>query len=122
LTHSILIADDSEDIRAALRVLIESVGGWTICGEATNGRDAIEKAQSLNPDLMVLDLSMPEIDGIAAAKILKTLLPALPIIMFTHFADDKFLQKEVQSTGVTQVVAKSDSQGLVHAIQQALAA
>jgi DNA-binding NarL/FixJ family response regulator len=95
---------------------------WEICGEAINGRDGIEKAQLLNPDLVVLDLSMPEMDGIRTAKVLNSLFPTLPIIMFTNFAEDQFLERDVMSAGIRQVVSKSDSAGLVRAMQSAFEA
>lgn len=115
---TILIVDDSTVIRRALRMLFESMTGWEVCGEAANGREGIEKAQQLKPDVMVLDMSMPEMDGIAVAKALKTKMPGLPIVMFTNFAEDQFLKHEVLSAGIAQVVSKSDSQGLVRAVKQ----
>lgn len=115
---TILIVDDSTVIRRALRMLFESMAGWEVCGEATNGREGIEKAQELKPDVMVLDMSMPEMDGIAVAKALKTKMPGLPIVMFTNFAEDQFLKHEVLSAGIAHVVSKSDSQGLVQAVKQ----
>ncbi len=117
--NSILIVDDSIVIRRALRLLFESLPGWEVCGEASNGREGIEKAQQLKPDVMVLDMSMPEMDGIAAAKILKATMPALPIIMFTNFAEDQFLKREVLDAGITQVVSKPNSQALVQAVREA---
>ncbi len=120
LPNSILIVDDSKEIRRALARLFESMAGWVVCGEAANGREGIEKAQRLKPDVIVLDMSMPEMDGIAVAKILKAMSPTTPIVMFTNFAEDQFLKHEVLSAGINQVVSKSDSRALLNAIQEVL--
>ncbi|MGH9513333.1 MAG: response regulator [Terriglobales bacterium] len=122
MEHSILIVDDNKVIRRAMRSLFESIPGWSVCGEAVNGREGIEKAQRLKPDVIVLDMSMPEMDGIAVAKVLKVLMPQVPLIMFTNFAEDQFLKREVVSAGISRVVSKPDSKALVHAVEEALAA
>jgi CheY-like chemotaxis protein len=118
---SILIVDDSPDIRRGVRHIFGSVSGWEVC-EAINGKDGVEKAQLLKPDIIVLDISMPVMDGITAAKTLKALMPTLPIIIFSNFAEDEFLKQEVRSAGIGQVVSKSDSQALVHAVEEAFRA
>jgi len=117
LPYSILIVDDSTVVRRALQRLLGSRTGWEVCGEAVDGEDGIKQAERLKPDLMVLDMSMPGMDGIAVAKIMKVRMPQLPIIMFTNFAEDEFLKKEVMDSGITQLVSKSDSQGLFRAIE-----
>jgi CheY-like chemotaxis protein len=122
LASSILIVDDSPDIRRALRRVFDSKPALKVCGEAVNGRDGVEKAQQLKPDAIVLDMSMPEMDGLQAAKILNRVMPSTPLIMFTNFAADQFLKREVLSAGIRQVVPKPDSQGLVRAVETALAA
>jgi len=77
----ILVVDDSPLIRRSLWSLFEEKPDWTVCGEAENGSDAIDKAQKLHPDLIVIDLSMPVMNGIDATRILKRLMPAVPIVM-----------------------------------------
>jgi two-component system chemotaxis response regulator CheB len=118
MPNSILIIDDSMVMRRALHRLFESRSGWEVCGEAVDGRDGIEQARKLRPDVIVLDMSMPDMDGIAAAKVLKSQMPAIPIVMFTNFAADQFLQQEVLEAGITKIVSKSDSQALVHAVEE----
>jgi len=122
LANSILIVDDSPDIRRALRRLFDSKSSLKVCGEAVDGRDGIEKAQQLKPDAIVLDMSMPGMDGLEAAKVLAQVVPSAALIMFTNFAGDQFLKREVLSAGIRQVVSKPDSQGLVEAVEAALAA
>jgi DNA-binding NarL/FixJ family response regulator len=80
-----LIADDSETIRTVLRTFLESREGFEVCGEAVDGVDAIEKAKELNPDLIILDLAMPRMNGAAAASVLKRRMPKTPIVLFTIY-------------------------------------
>jgi two-component system chemotaxis response regulator CheY len=81
----ILIVDDSFILRRTLRMLLEERSDWTVCGEAENGCEGIDKAKDLQPDLIVMDLAMPLLNGIDASRMLKRLLPATPIVMFTTF-------------------------------------
>ena len=78
-----------------------------VCGEAENGQDAIEKAQVLHPDLIVMDLSMPVMNGIDAARTLKTLMPTVPVIIFSDYSD-VFSEKETRSAGICALVSKSE--------------
>jgi DNA-binding NarL/FixJ family response regulator len=80
----ILIVDDLPQIRKLMRAYLEEETETSVCGEAIDGFDAIEKAQNLKPDLIILDASMPRMTGIEAAPKLKRLLPETPIILFTH--------------------------------------
>jgi DNA-binding NarL/FixJ family response regulator len=112
----ILIVDDSPVIRDRLRELLEQTG-WEVCGEAANGREGIERAQQLQPDLIVLDLSMPVMNGIEAAHELTRLLPSVPLLMWTDFQTAPLRWKAL-SAGVRTVVPKSQSPGdLVKNIQ-----
>jgi DNA-binding NarL/FixJ family response regulator len=104
----ILIVDDSPVIRDRLRELLEQESGWEVCGEAANGREGIEKAQQLKPDLIVLDLSMPVMNGIEAARELTRLLPSVPLLMWTDF-QTAHLKWKALSAGVKTVVPKSES-------------
>jgi NarL family two-component system response regulator YdfI len=121
VAYSILIIDDSAVIRRTLHRLLASKPDWTICGEALNGEEGIQKAQQLKPDAIVLDMSMPQLGGIETAQTLKRLMPTVPVIMFTNFAKDQCL-KEILWAGIRQVVSKSDSRELVRALEAAFAA
>jgi len=112
----ILIADDSPVIRKTLRQTLEREDAWEVCGEAADGRQAVEKAQRLKPDLVVLDLSMPVMNGLEAARELTRISPSLPLVMFTNF-DTPQLTNEALSAGVRAVVPKSEIRGLVDEIQ-----
>jgi DNA-binding NarL/FixJ family response regulator len=85
MSKSILIADDNETIRILIRSFLESKKGFDVCGEAVDGVDAIEKAKELKPDLIILDLAMPRMNGAAAASVLKRTMPNVPIILFTMY-------------------------------------
>ena len=108
----ILIVDDSPVIRKTLRETLADQDGWEICGEAANGREAIQKAQQLKPDVIVLDLSMPVMNGLDAARELTRLAPSVPLLMFTNFETAR-LKQEALSAGVRTLVSKSESVGVL---------
>jgi DNA-binding NarL/FixJ family response regulator len=103
----ILVADDNADIRRALCEQLKRETDFEVCGEARDGQDSIQKAQQLHPDLIVLDLSMPVMNGLEAARVLKHLMPSVPIIMFTLYFDP-FIENETRSASVAYVVSKSE--------------
>jgi DNA-binding NarL/FixJ family response regulator len=117
---SILIVDDSPLIRRSLRTLFEQQPDWAVCAEAENGCEGIDKAQTLHPDLIVLDLAMPRLNGIDASRLLKRLMPAIPIVMFTTFTTS-FIKEAALAAGVRAVIDKSDgATTLISSIQQLL--
>jgi DNA-binding NarL/FixJ family response regulator len=85
---TILIADDSELVRAMIRQALERDTDFAICGEATNGTDAVSMARELSPDLLILDVRMPGLNGIEVAGILRYALPKLRIVLVTMYAQD----------------------------------
>jgi DNA-binding NarL/FixJ family response regulator len=99
--------DDNASIRQALCGLFESESDFEVCGEAENGKVAIEKARELHPDLIVLDLSMPVMNGLDAARVLKRVMPTVPLIMFSAF-DDGSARYQAQLVGISEVVSKSE--------------
>ncbi len=103
---TVLIVDDNPWIRMVLRERFQREADLAVCGEAENGKEAIEKAQQLRPDLIVMDLSMPGMNGLEAARILKRLMPSVPLIMYSAFAD-KFLEQQARLIGIRALVAKS---------------
>lgn len=118
LLASILIVDDHPAIRRALRVAFERQPSFTVCGEAEDGFDAIGKAKRLAPDLIVLDLRMPVMDGLEAARELKKLFPQTPLMMLTCYHTSAAEQQALAS-GVTAVFSKPD--GMQNLIWQARA-
>jgi DNA-binding NarL/FixJ family response regulator len=107
VAKAVLVVDDSAVIRHALCEVFTSESDFTVCGEAENGLEAIEKARNLQPDLIVLDLSMPMMNGLDAARALKRLMPTVPLIMFTVHSD-VLPEEDARSAGVSAVVSKSD--------------
>jgi two-component system, chemotaxis family, chemotaxis protein CheY len=105
MPKSILIADDSETIRTVLRTFLENREGFEVCGEAVDGVDAIEKAKELHPDLIILDLAMPRMNGAAAASVLKRRMPKTPIILFT-ISDEVMGKALASAVKVDLVLAK----------------
>jgi two-component system chemotaxis response regulator CheY len=101
----ILVVDDSPQIRTLVRVYFDRQSDFRICGEAVDGIEAIEKATELSPDLIILDVSMPRMDGLHAARILHLLDSKLPIILFTLHADS-ISSTEASEAGITSVVSK----------------
>jgi DNA-binding NarL/FixJ family response regulator len=107
MTKRILIADEDEDIRRVIRWFLESRTTCEVCGEAVNGVDAIEKARTLNPDLILLDYSMPAMNGIETGAVLKAMLPEVPVILFTS-QDTGAIESAAMSVGIRAVVPKTD--------------
>ena len=108
----ILIVDDHEQIRKIVRSFFECESGFAVCGEAIDGFDAIQKAKQLNPDLIILDLSMPRMSGIEAAPILKKMLPQTPIVLLT--SHHRALQGyDAHAVGIDAVVAKDGGMSLL---------
>jgi CheY-like chemotaxis protein len=107
MPRSIFIVDDSSDIRAGIRRQLE-VSGFEVCGEAGDGIDALDKLSRLRPDLIILDMSMPRMNGVDAARQLKYMCPNVPVILYTAFAD-VFRRKQALPEGVSEVVAKGEN-------------
>ena len=107
LQHYVLLVDDSVAIRRSVRKLFEEAG-WEVCGEAANGHEAIEKAEHLKPQVIVLDLAMPLMNGFTAGRILKQMLPAVSLILFTLHGD-LLPVSDLRLAGISAVVSKGDS-------------
>ena len=106
MAKTILVVDDSAYVRQALCELFQREADFEICGEAENGKEAIAKALELHPDLIVLDLSMPIMNGLDAARELKQLMPTVPLIMYSSFGD-AFAEQQARVIGISEVVSKS---------------
>ena len=113
---TVLIVDDNFTVRAALRAFVERTMGMQVCGSAANGAEAIEKAGECKPDLVLMDLSMPLMNGLDAASAIKRAAPGARIVVFTLYSDPlgKLL---ATATGVDLVISKSDGPaGLLHGL------
>ena len=115
----ILIADDNPFVRTAMREVLESVEPeWEII-EAEGGREAVAKAQEFRPGLIILDLVMPSMDGLTAARKIGKLMPDIPVMMHTMYWSPR-VTLLARTVGVRRVVAKSDSGALVSAVRDLL--
>jgi DNA-binding NarL/FixJ family response regulator len=113
----ILIADDHDLMRRGLKTLLLAQPNWSICAEAQTGREAVTKAEELKPDIVILDITMPELNGLEAAKrILKTCPSTEILVLSMHYSDQ--LIREILDTGIRGYIVKSDSErDLVIAVQ-----
>jgi DNA-binding NarL/FixJ family response regulator len=105
--RSVLVVNDNPLVRRVLCELFTREGDFDVCGQAENGREAIEKAPLLRPNLIVTDLSMPVMNGLEETRVLKKLMPGVPVIIFTAHSDP-FVEKEACAAGASAVVSKSE--------------
>lgn len=105
---SILIVDDSSFIRLMVRRCIEANTAWNVCGEAENGKIAVEKVIQLHPNIVILDLQMPVMDGLEAARQITKIAPNTVLFMFTMHKSEQLVQA-AKAAGIRDVVSKSDS-------------
>jgi DNA-binding NarL/FixJ family response regulator len=103
--YRILIADDHSLVRKVLKTTLENHSDWQVCGQATNGLEAVQKAAELHPDLIILDFAMPVMDGLGAARQILSASPSVPILIFTNYYFPS-LVLEADSVGVRQVIDK----------------
>ncbi|MGH9495774.1 MAG: response regulator [Candidatus Sulfotelmatobacter sp.] len=104
----ILIADDHEVARSGVRALIEAHAGWEVCAEANDGREAVERAAATNPDLVLLDIGMPNLNGLEAARQILAATPDVAILILTMHDSDNTV-REVLRAGARGYVLKSDA-------------
>lgn len=107
MSFSILIVDDSAPVRRSLRSWLEQDRTWEVCGEAENGEAAVEKVKELHPDVVILDLQMPVMDGLEASRRIARLSPGTAMVMFTMHCGEQ-LEKAARAVGIKEVVSKSD--------------
>lgn len=104
---SILIADDHEVIRRALRSLLLSRPEWTVCGEAADGNEAVRMTRDQRPDLVLMDISMPEMNGVQATKTIRREFPETRVLIISQ-NDPEVTKKQAQEAGASGYVAKAD--------------
>ncbi len=121
MTKRIAIVDDNPVIRKLLRDILESAdSSWTVCVEANDGREGVEKIQESKPDVAVLDLTMPVMNGLEAARILNRTAPQIPLILCT-LHEDPILKSQASGVGIKAIVSKAENmQVLVQTIRSLL--
>lgn len=108
MTIRILLVDDHPIVRQGLRTLLEGRSGWEVVGEASDGVEAVEKAQDLKPDVMVLDVTMPRMNGLEACRLLRRQSPHLEILFVTQH-DSPQMMREALDVGARGYVVKSNA-------------
>jgi DNA-binding NarL/FixJ family response regulator len=107
MSSSVLIVDDNRMVRKVVRHFLETLPDWNVGGEAEEGAEAIQKETELKPDLILLDFSMPNMNGVEAVSVLKKMLPEVHIIVFTIF-DDALGSSLISAVGVDLIVPKTE--------------
>jgi DNA-binding NarL/FixJ family response regulator len=116
-TVRIVIADDHEIFRRGLRSLLESHTNWQVCGEAVNGREAIERVQELKPDVVVLDVTMPQMNGLEAAREIRRNIPESKVVILSQH-EAALMKQSALAAGAGAYVTKSEvSRELMSAIE-----
>jgi CheY-like chemotaxis protein len=117
MAKTILVADDNPTIRRLLWRLFETEENYDICAEASNGQEAIDLTLQCRPDLIILDLSMPVLNGLEAALELKRLVPEVPIILFTQHASVVARQQFRTKSPFDRIVSKDDAKELIRHVR-----
>lgn len=113
----ILIADDHEIFRRGLRSLLESHPEWVVCGEAIDGQEAVERVRELNPDVVVLDITMPRLNGLEAAQVIRSESPTSKLVILSQH-EPSLMRQAALSAGASAYVTKSEvSRELTTAIE-----
>ena len=115
----ILIADDNDAIRGVLGQLLRRHDGWEVCADVKNGQEAVLKAIELKPNVIILDLAMPMMDGLQPTREITQILPAVPIIIYT-LHKSSWLELDAKKAGARLVVSKRDTDALVRAAETVL--
>jgi DNA-binding NarL/FixJ family response regulator len=119
-TLRILVVDDHDFIRRGIRSLVESHPAWKVCGEASSGDEAVANAKKLNPDIVIMDISMPGLNGLEAAGQIRNSSPRTEILILSVHHSDQLIQ-EVVKAGIRAYVLKSDAEHDLELAVEALA-
>jgi DNA-binding NarL/FixJ family response regulator len=120
MSTTVLIVDDCAEIRRSLRSWFEQRGDWRVCGEAENGAIAVERVKSLSPDVVILDLSMPVMNGLEAARKIGSIAPKTAMLLFTMHSSDH-LVKDAQEVGIRDVISKLEGPATLLATIESIA-
>lgn len=116
----ILVADDHEVMRLGIRNLLEAVPNWTICGEAVNGQEAVEKTLQYQPDVVIMDITMPVMNGLEASRTISRSRPDIPVILFSLHLSDEMI-KGFDTQAIRGAVNKGNAaRDLVEAVNRVL--
>lgn len=113
----VMLAEDHRTVREGLKLLVGAQPDMEVVGEAENGREAVQRAQQLAPDVLVMDVSMPELNGLKATQQIRELCPAVRVLTLTRHTDDGYLQELLRAGASGYVLKQSASSELLHAIR-----
>ena len=116
-TVRILLADDHEIVREGVRALITRQPGWEICGEAATGREAVEQAEKLKPDIVIMDIGMPELNGLDATRQIKRVLPQTEILIFTANETEEIVRHVFKAGARAYLLKLETNKHLIPAIE-----
>jgi two-component system, NarL family, response regulator NreC len=117
----VLLAEDHETVRQGLRLLLDSRPEIEVVADARDGRQAVERAKALKPDVVVLDLSMPQMNGLAATKAIKDALPSTAIVALTRHSEEAYVQELLGAGASAYILKRSAFTELLHGIEAAAA-
>jgi two-component system invasion response regulator UvrY len=117
----VLLADDHALVRAGLRRIVEDCADMTVVAEAADGQEAVEKALQLHPDMVVLDISMPGMDGLEAIRRLRSQLPGLPLLVLSMYDEEPYIVRAFEAGALGYLTKKAAPMELVAAIRTVVA-
>src|SRR5215469_3555827 len=117
MTIRILLVDDHPIVRQGLKTLLEGHSGWVVIGEASDGAEAVEKARNLNPDVMVLDVTMPRMNGLEACRLLRRQTPALEFLFVTQHDSPEMMREALEAWARGYVVKSNAARDLLAAVE-----
>jgi len=120
-TTKVLLADDHEMMRRGLRAAVENMPGWEVCGEASTGREAIDLTEKFRPSIVVMDMSMPDLNGLEATRQIKKASPLTEVLVFTGVEEEKLVHQMFEA-GARSYILKTDGKEHFEAALRALAA
>jgi len=113
----ILLADDHEIVREGVRAMIQREAGWEICGEASTGREAVSQAEALKPDLVIMDIGMPDLNGLEATRQIKRLLPETEVLIFTANETEEIVRQVFQAGARAYLLKTEAAKHLIPALE-----
>lgn len=116
-TVRILIADDHEIVRRGVRALLESQPGWVVSGEAATGREATEKVMQLKPDVVILDISMPDLNGLEATRHIVRSFPRTKVLLLTIHESERVMAEMLEAGALGYVLKSDAAESLVAAVK-----
>jgi len=117
MTIRILLVDDHPIVRQGLRTLLEARPGWEIVGEASDGVEAVDKAENLHPDVMVLDVTMPKMNGLEACRLIRQKTPGLEILFVTQHDSPQMMREALEAGARGYVVKSNAARDLLEAVE-----